>query len=77
MTTIETTKSPSDVQALFDKDPLELTRANIDELILVYRNARHLFNSGNVKAGSAKPLTEKAKKQKALVASLSLGDLDL
>jgi len=74
---IDTTKSPSDIQRLFDEDPLNLTRSDIDELIRVYRNARHLFASGNVKAGSIKAPTAKQKAVSSLAAKINLDGIDL
>lgn len=51
----------SDLQDLFDKDPLSLTRADFEEIISHMRKARASFNLGNMKAGSTKPKTEKQK----------------
>lgn len=74
---IDTTKSPSDIKRLFDEDPLNLTRSDIDELIRVYRNARHLFATGNFKAGSIKALTAKQKAVSSLAAKINLDGIDL
>ncbi len=44
----------SDLQALFDLDPLKMTRENIDEIIRVLREKRAAFNLGNKTAGKIK-----------------------
>lgn len=47
----------SDISELFSRDPSTLTRENIDELIKVYREARHQFVLGNAQAGATKRVT--------------------
>lgn len=56
----------SDIQKLFSTDPLNLTRENIDEIIDVYRKARHLFEAGVKSAGATKKIGEPAPKLKTL-----------
>jgi len=56
----------SDLQKLFDTDPLSLTSQNLDELIAYYREARKNFN---LEGKSAKP------KAKAKVDSIDLDAL--
>jgi hypothetical protein len=52
----------SDIAILMLKDPFEMTRFDIDEIIKDLRSRRHLFNSGiKVGAAPAKAAT-KAKK---------------
>lgn len=46
----------SDIAELFTRDPLSLTRENIDEIIAHYRTARANFNLGEKQAGSTKKL---------------------
>lgn len=67
----------TDIAALFQMDPLDLTNDHIDEVIRQFRSARHLFNSGNRSAGSTKPKTEKQKEIEGLAAKLDLGSLGL
>lgn len=66
----------TDISELFARDPLKLTRDDITDIIKRMRDARAQFNLGNVKAGSTKPLSEKAKATKSLADSLDL-KLDL
>ena len=56
----------SDIQKLFQEDPLNLTRENIDSIIDVYRKARHLFEAGAKSAGSTKKIGEPVPKIKTL-----------
>ncbi len=46
----------SDIARLFAEDPLNLTKANIDEIIAYYRTARANFNTGEKAAGSTKKM---------------------
>ncbi len=46
------------IQEVFDLDPLNLTRENIDDVIEYYRARRAQFKSGKKDAGSSKLLTE-------------------
>lgn len=63
-----------DLQELFSRDPLSLTREDISTIVETMRKSRHQFNLGNVKAGSTKPQTEKQKQLASLADSL---DIDL
>jgi len=67
----------SDLQELFSRDPLSLTKDDITEIVKQYRAMRHSFSAGNIKAGSAKPKTEKQKEVDKIAAKLNinLGDL--
>lgn len=51
----------SDIAELFTRDPLSLTKDNIDTIISEYRKARANFNLGEKSAGSVKKMTAKAK----------------
>lgn len=51
----------TDLQELFSRDPLNLTKEDIRSIIEEMRKSRHAFNAGNAKAGSTKPQTEKQK----------------
>lgn len=62
----------SDLSILFARNPLELTRADIDKIVEEMRKSRHAFNLGNTKAGSTKPLTTKQKELKSLTDSLDI-----
>lgn len=46
----------SDIQALFDKDPLSMTRDDLKEMAAYYRDRRNAFNLGDKQAGSTKKL---------------------
>jgi hypothetical protein len=61
----------TDIGELFARDPALLTREDIDEMIKVYREARHQFVMGNVSAGATKKVT--APKPKIT----NLDDLDI
>jgi len=63
-----------DIQELFSRDPLQLTRTDISAIVEEMRKSRHAFNAGNMKAGSTKPKTEKQKQIAALSTDL---DIDL
>jgi hypothetical protein len=60
----------SDLQRLFDEDPLKLTREDYAEIVAYYRNARQQFVLGDKKAGKA----PKAKGEKVDLDSI-LSDL--
>lgn len=66
----------SDIQELFARDPLKLTKSDISAIVERFRQARGQFNLGNLKAGKTKPPTEKEKKILDLAANLDL-KLDL
>lgn len=62
----------SDLAQLFQIDPLNLTDQDLDEIIKGFRASRHLFQAGNMKAGSTKPKTEKQQKLDALKDKLDI-----
>jgi hypothetical protein len=62
----------SDLATLFARNPLELTRTDIDTIVAEMRKSRHAFNLGNMKAGSTKPLSPKQKELKSLGDSLNI-----
>lgn len=66
----------SDIQELFARDPLKLTKPDIAELVERFRASRHQFNLGNKMAGKTKPPTEKQQKILDIAATLDL-KLDL
>lgn len=43
----------SDIQTLFDEDPLKLTRENYAEIVAYYRERRQQFMLGDKKAGKS------------------------
>ena len=66
----------ADLSELFARDPLDLTKPDISLIIEEMRKRRGQFVLGNMKAGSSKPLTEKAKSANSLAEKLGL-KLDL
>lgn len=62
----------SDLQELFDRDPLQLSEQDFKLIIEEHRKNRHAFNLGNLKAGSTKPKTEKQKQVEALSDKLDI-----
>lgn len=63
----------SDLTEIFARDPLSYTKEDLRTIIEEMRKRRGQFNLGNMKAGSTKPLSEKAK----AVDGLNIGELDL
>lgn len=43
----------SDIQRLFDEDPLKLTKPDYVEIVRYYQSARHQFALGDKKAGKS------------------------
>lgn len=66
----------SDIQELFARDPLELTREDLREIVEKFRQSRAQFNLGHKAAGSTKPPTEKQRRVSEAAAKLNF-DLDL
>ena len=60
----------TDISALFQRDPLNLTKEEIDEIISFYRQARANFNLGDKQAGSAKRLEPGPKIEKIDIGEL-------
>lgn len=50
----------SDIAALFAKDPLQLTKENIGEIVSYYRERRAQFNLGDKTAGNTKKMKAEA-----------------
>lgn len=65
----------TDLAELYARDPLQYTKADITEIVTSLRAQRAQYTLGNMKAGSAKPKTEKQKKMSALAGKL--GELKL
>lgn len=63
----------SDIAELFAKDPLNLTKQDIDDIIARYREARQQFTLGAKSAGSTKKI--KADTPKITNLDDILGDL--
>ena len=61
----------SDIQAIFQKDPLHLTREDLAEMVAYYREKRNQFNLGDTQAGSAKRL----KKSETPAVKMSVDDI--
>jgi hypothetical protein len=68
----------TDLSELFARDPLTYTKeaAELETVISEMRKKRAQFNSGALKAGSTKPLTEKQKQVLSLKEKIG-GGLDL
>lgn len=62
----------TDIAMLFSRDPLDLSKQDISEIIEEMRKSRHAFNAGNSKAGSTKPKTEAQKTILALTDKLNI-----
>lgn len=50
----------SDINLLFERDPLQHTKDDIRAIIIAYRDMRYKFNLGDTKAGSIKPRAKPA-----------------
>lgn len=61
----------TDIATLMARDPLELTKADLGEIVNALRASRKAFNLGNAKAGSTKPLTAKQKELKDISSSMT------
>jgi hypothetical protein len=66
----------SDIQELFSRDPLKLTKIDITVIVAKMRESRHQFNLGNKLAGKTKPPTEKQQKVNDIAEKLNF-TLDL
>jgi phosphosulfolactate synthase (CoM biosynthesis protein A) len=72
------TGAGTDIAELFARDPLQLTRKDVKDIVDVLRNARHQFNSGNMQAGNmkvSKKAAETAKAAKELGLDAILDDI--
>lgn len=67
----------TDLSELFARDPFELTRDDISEIVKALRGARHQFNAGNMKAGSTKPKTAKQKEIAGIASKMDIKLEDL
>lgn len=66
----------TDISELFARDPLQLSKQDLAQIVERFRAQRGQFNLGDKKAGSTKPPTEKAKKLIDLGDKLNI-ELDL
>lgn len=62
----------TDLAELFARDPLQLSQQDIETIVVEMRKSRHLFNAGNMKAGSTKPKTEKQKAVADMASKLNI-----
>ena len=62
----------SDMATLFARNPLSLTREDLDTIVAEMRKSRHAFSLGNVKAGSTKPATPKQKELNSIAATITI-----
>ena len=62
----------SDINELFDRDPLDLTRDDISQIITAYRDMRYKFNQGDSKAGNIKAKPSKNAKAQKLAQTLDI-----
>lgn len=60
------------IQALFDADPLSLTRDDLNSIISTFRGMRHQFKLGDDQAGNPKKLATPAKPKKAPVLDIEI-----
>lgn len=67
----------TDITELFARDPLDLSKQDIEVIVARFRESRHAFNLGNKRAGSTKPPTEKQKKTSALMEKLKGADVKI
>jgi hypothetical protein len=67
----------TDITELFSRDPLDLSRQDIETIIAKFRESRKAFNLGNKRAGSTKPPTAKQKKTSALLDRLKQADVKI
>ncbi len=61
----------SDITDIFARDPLDLTDENIMSVIEYFRERRHMFNAGNLKAGTTKKM-KVSKEAEEIVSGLDL-----
>lgn len=67
----------TDIQEIFQRDPLSLTSDDLTAIITRFRAARGQFNLGDKKAGTTKPPTAKQQKMLDIGDKLKGFDLDL
>lgn len=68
----------TDLAELFARDPLTLTKENIDEVIEYFRGARVRYLEGEKSAGSPKKMKAEAKpKAKGSMPAIDVGELEL
>lgn len=63
-----------DLTELFARDPLKYSKADVQQIIAIYREKRKQFNAGGTLAGKAKPV---AAKSRALTDAIKSNDLDI
>lgn len=65
----------SDLQTLFARDPLSLSRQDLETIVRELRERRKQYNLGNQSAGKAKPQSAKAEAAKKVTGQLNIEDL--
>ncbi len=65
----------SEISELFQRDPLSLTKPDIDQIIAYYRDARAKFNLGEKSAGSTKKMAAKGSTSAEKLDAKGLDDL--
>ena len=66
-----------DITELFARDPLSLSKQDIEVIVTKFRESRKAFSLGNMKAGSTKPPTAKQKATADLLAKLDKSDVKI
>lgn len=67
----------TDIQEIFQRDPLDLTTEDLTAIITKFRASRGQFNLGDKKAGVTKPPSAKQQKLLDVADKLKGFDLDL
>ncbi len=60
----------TDISELFARDPLQLSKQDIGQIVARFRESRKAFNLGNVRAGSTKAPTPKQRATSDLLAKI-------
>lgn len=64
-------EAPTDINELFSRDPMKLSEADIDRIIMEFRKRRNIFNA-NPAAIAAKPAGKVLTSKEKAVSSLKI-----
>ncbi len=64
-------EAPTDINELFSRDPMKLSEADIDRIIMEFRKRRNIFNA-NPAAIAAKPAAKTLTDKEKAVSSLKI-----